>query len=193
MASLPTYRQPNLVLDETEPGDLVLLGARPRQGKTLLGLELAVETLKAGGQAAFFSLEFDNQDVLRCLETLGEDPGRIRQRFLIDTCDDIHADHIMERLSDAPRGTVVVIDYLQQLDQRRENPSVMEQVLHLGDFAQHRGLIMIFLSQIHRSFDSTTKKMPDSNDVHLPNPLDLSLFHKQCFLHEGEISFGSAV
>lgn len=35
------------------PGELVLLGARPGHGKTLMSLELAVEAMRKGGRAAF--------------------------------------------------------------------------------------------------------------------------------------------
>src|SRR6478672_6127527 len=40
------------------PGDLVLLGARPGQGKTLMSLELAVRAMKAGSPGVFFTLEY---------------------------------------------------------------------------------------------------------------------------------------
>ena len=39
------------------PGDLVLVGARPGHGKTLLSLELAVEAMKSGHRGAYFTLE----------------------------------------------------------------------------------------------------------------------------------------
>ena len=38
-------------------GDLVLVGARPGQGKTLMSLELAVEAMKSGNRGVFFTLE----------------------------------------------------------------------------------------------------------------------------------------
>ena len=39
------------------PGDLVLVGARPGHGKTLMSLELAVEAMKSGHRSVFFTLE----------------------------------------------------------------------------------------------------------------------------------------
>ena len=47
----------NKLFPQFTPGDLVLVGARPGQGKTLMSLELAVEAMKSGHRAAFFSLE----------------------------------------------------------------------------------------------------------------------------------------
>src|SRR6185369_15954425 len=43
------------------PGDLVLVGARPGHGKTILGLELAVEAMKSGRRGALFTLESTRQ------------------------------------------------------------------------------------------------------------------------------------
>jgi replicative DNA helicase len=40
------------------PGDLVLVGARPRQGKTLMSLELAAEAMRSGSRSIFFTLEY---------------------------------------------------------------------------------------------------------------------------------------
>jgi len=39
-------------------GDLVISAARPGQGKTLLALALAVEAMKCGHEAYFFSLDY---------------------------------------------------------------------------------------------------------------------------------------
>ena len=89
----------------------------------------------------------------------------------------------------APRGTVVVIDYLQLLDQRRENPDLTVQVRALRSFARDKGLIVIFISQIDRSYDPSIKSCPDLGDVRLPNPLDLALFDKTCFLNNAEVQF----
>ncbi|RUU73632.1 DNA helicase, partial [Mesorhizobium sp. M7A.T.Ca.TU.009.01.3.1] len=42
------------------------------------------------------------------------------------------------------------------------------------------------------SYDPAKKPCPDIGDVRLPNPLDLSLFDKTCFLNKGEIRFHAA-
>ena len=176
-----------LLLSQLRPGDLVLLGARPRQGKTLLSIELAIESMAHGGHAAFFTLEFAQADVARCFELLDKDVDDFRGKLLIDDSDGICADYIIARLSSAPPNTLVVIDYLQLLDQKRDTPQVMEQVEALRRFARERQLIVICLSQINRNYDSATKPCPDLVDVRLPNPMDLTLFDKACFLHEGKM------
>ncbi len=174
------------------PGDLVLLGARPGHGKTLISLELAVEAMKAGHRSAFFTLEYTERDVLDRFRMIGADWERYKALFEFDTSEAISADYIAGRLSSAARGTLVVIDYLQILDQRRDKPDLMTQVRTLKAFAQERGLIIVFISQIDRSYDPAVKPCPDMTNIRLPNPLDLSLFDKACFVNNGAIEFRAA-
>lgn len=175
------------LLAQLHPGDLVLLGARPRQGKTLLSLALAIKSMHHGNQAAFFTLDFTQAEVAACFKTLGEDPSTFSDRFLVDDSDQICADYIMTRLSSAPPNTLVVIDYLQLLDQKRENPDLMEQVQQLKNFARQRHLIILCLSQVDRRYDPAERACPGISDVRLPNPLDLSLFDRTCFLNQGKM------
>jgi replicative DNA helicase len=174
------------------PGDLVLVGARPGQGKTLMGLELAVEAMKSGNRGAFFTLEYTEKDMLDRFRAIGVERANFDGLFEFDSSDAISADYIVKKLAAAPRGTLVVIDYLQLLDQKRENPELMVQVRTLESFARDRGLIFVFISQIDRSYDPLTKPCPDLEDVRLPNPLDLTLFSKTCFLNNGEVQFRAA-
>lgn len=174
------------------PGDLVLVGARPGQGKTLMSLKLAVEAMKCGQRAAFFSLEYTVRDVLDRLRAIGVDPAQFGQLFEVDCSDAISADYVVKQMAASPRGTLVVIDYLQLLDQRRENPDLAVQVRALKSFARDKGLIVVFISQIDRSYDPTVKPCPDLDDIRLPNPLDLKLFDKTCFINNAEVRFRAA-
>ena len=171
------------------PGDLLLLGARPGHGKTLLSLELAVEAMKSGHRGVFFTLEETERAVLERLRAIGAEPARLARLFTLDSSDAISADHIMMTLQAAPRGTTAIVDYLQALDQKRENPPLMVQISALRRFAREKGLILIFISQIDRSYDPLAKPCPDIGDIRLPNPLDLSLFSKTCFLNNGDMRF----
>ena len=180
------------LLARLEPGDLLLIGSRPGHGKTLLSLQLAVEAMKAGRRAVFFTLEYTAKDTLGRFRALGVDPVQFEALFSFDDSDTISAGHIMRALAEAPRGTLAIVDYLQLLDQKRGNPELADQIRDLKAFAQARGMILAFISQIDRSYDPAAKSCPDLDDVRLPNPLDLSLFSKSCFLHEGEIRFRAA-
>lgn len=186
-ASISQQRPASEILSQLAPGDLVLLGARPGHGKTLLGLELIVEATRRGRRGYFFTLDYHEGDVLRRLQSLGVDPKALSDAFTLDTSDDICASHVIAELGEAPRGALVVIDYLQLLDQRRSNPELADQVRALKAFAAASGTIIVAISQIERSFDLRGKPLPELADVRLPNPVDLTLFTKACFLHEGEV------
>lgn len=171
------------------PGDLLLIGARPGQGKTLMGLKLAVEAMRAGRRSVFFSLEYTPLDMAGRFRAIGVEPAWLDARFTFDDSDAICAGHVMETLADAPAGTFAAIDYLQLLDQRRDKPALDAQIRALRAFARARGIVLAFISQIDRSYDPAAKPLPDLADVRLPNALDLSLFSKACFLHAGRMSF----
>lgn len=171
------------------PGDLLLLGARPGQGKTLMSLELAVQAMKAGHRSVFFTLEYTEKDILARFRDIGVERKDFGRLFEFDNSDEVSSDYITKRLATARRGTLVVVDYLQLLDQKRETPDLMMQVRTLQAFAREHGLIFVFISQIDRSYDPLKKACPDLDDVRLPNPLDLGLFSKTCFLNAGEVQF----
>jgi replicative DNA helicase len=173
-------------------GDLVVVGARPGQGKTLMSLGLAVEAMKRGQRGALFSLEYTAKDVQACFRTMNVRWQDYSERFRFDDSDAISAAYIIEKLADEPEGTVVVVDYLQLLDQRRSSPELGVQIQELRSFAKARGLIMVFISQIDRSFNSAERQWPDSRDIRLPNPVDLRLFDKMCFISNGKVRIQSS-
>lgn len=175
------------LLSMLAPGELVLLGARPGQGKTLIGLDLAFESAKKGPSGWFFTLELNVSDLLDYMQTLGQSRSIVGDDFKFDNSDEVCAIYIIERLSAAKRGTVVVIDYLQILDQKREHPPLAVQVQSIKEFARDRGLIFVFISQIDRSVNTREQSLPSLSDVRLPNPLDLTQFDKACFLNRGAL------
>jgi replicative DNA helicase len=186
LASHYAERRPaEKILNALSAGDLVLLGARPGHGKTLMGLELIIEALKSERHAAFYSLECTENDVVERLTALGAKGMAANDLLKLDTSDRICADYIIEQLGNAPRGSIVVIDYLQLLDQNRTMPALSPQVSALKTFAESVGIIVVMLSQIDRSYDPVAKPLPDVTDVRLPNALDLNLFTKTVFMNDG--------
>lgn len=173
-------------------GDLLLIAARPGQGKTRLGLQLILEAAIQGRRAVFFTLEYTEQDTRRRLRSLGgseEDIGELE----VVASDDICADSVVKHLSGSPRGTFAVIDYLQILDHQRSKPSLAEQMRVLSQTAHSYGFIFGFISQIDRSFDAMHEPLPCLGDIRLPNPVERSIFSKACFLHNGAFDFQDVV
>jgi replicative DNA helicase len=177
------------LLQRLRPGDLLLVAARPGHGKTLLSLELAVEAMKTGRRGVFFTLEYTEGHMLDRFRAIGAEPQDFDGLFAFENSDAICADYIVASLETASEGTVAVVDYLQLLDQKRQNPELDIQVRKLKSFARERGLILVFISQVDRSYDPSKKPVPDMDDIRLPNPLDLGLFDKACFLNDGEVRF----
>jgi len=186
-ASTVEKGQTKKILADLAAGDLVLLGARPGHGKTLFGLELAVEAARAGRRSFFFSLEENEEAVLDRLRALGVDRDAIGDALIIDTSDDICAEYIAERVRSERRESVAVIDYLQILDQRRSNPELSVQLETLESLARNTPTVVIAISQIDRAFELKRKSLPELCDVRQPNPINLALFTKTCFLHKGEV------
>lgn len=182
-ASNPVQSVAKQLLAQLAPGDLVLVGARPGQGKTSRSLELLAEVVKTGGHGAFFSFEYNHSHVQERVVNASGYPVTVARKIDFDNSDLICADYIIMRMRSAPRHTTIVIDYLQLLDQKRSNPPLMMQVRSLKSFAQEQGVIIVFITQIDRSFELSDKICPGLEDVRLPNPLDLDLFDMACFLH----------
>lgn len=176
-----------VILARLEPGDMVLVGARPMQGKTMLALKILAEASKSGQSCAYFTLEHTTAEAVEILSSVGLDPRSTE--VLLDTSDAICADYMIGKLKSVKAGAVIVVDYLQALDHQREKPPLADQVSALKTFAGEARLIFIFISQIDRHYDAATKALPDIADVRMPNKVDASLFSKTCFLREGELIF----
>jgi replicative DNA helicase len=175
--------KPERLLRRLQPGELVLIAARPLQGKTVLALAMAIAAVRDGRQAHVFSLDYSTKTLAECLIGLGATADM--PNLAIDCSDEIAAPYIIDALETAAPETLVVIDYLQLLDQKRQTPPLQRQVEFLAAFARDRRLTMLFVCQIDRAFDSAGNEPPGLSDIRLPNALDLHLFARAIFLHAG--------
>jgi replicative DNA helicase len=173
-------------LSRLDDGDLLLIAGRPGHGKTKLGLQLLINAARDGRKAFLFTLYFTEHQARKHLGSLDASGGNISKDVRIFTSDEISAEYIIQCMSGLERGAIAVIDFLQLLDQQRSKPVLSEQLQALGEFAKRTGVILGFISQIDRSFETDSKRLPDIGDVRLPNFVDLGLFSKAFFLHNGE-------
>lgn len=187
-SSMAAGRLSSTVLSQLDDGDLLLMAGRPGQGKTLLGLQLLLDAVRAGRRAVFFTLEYTEPQARGHLRKLST-PHDLANKVEVITTEAIGADLILRYMADAAPGSVAVIDYLQILDQQRSKPALSDQMAALSAFAKDKGVILGFLSQIDRTFDPEMKRLPDIGDVRLPNLVDLGLFTKALFLQGGEAQF----
>jgi len=185
-AAVSDHRPAREVLSKLRPGDLLLLAARPGHGKTLLGLQLALEAGRSHRSSFFFTVVYSEEEILGILRMLGTDRSEIEDQLIVDTSDHICAEYIIDRVGHEARGAVMVIDYLQVLDQRRSNADLDPQIRSLKLFAATTESVIVILSQIDRGFKHIGKELPRLADIRLPNPLDLTLFTKSCFMRNGE-------
>lgn len=184
-------RTATTLMKDLEPGDLLLLGARPRQGKTMLALHLLSRAVQSDMPGCFFTLEYTDDEVWSRLSGFGVKQSNYSESLNIDTSDEICAEHICKQLEEIGKPALVVIDYLQLLDQKRDKSDLQTQVSQLSCVARKTGSIIVTLSQIDRGFDPADERLPNVGDVRLPNPLDMSAFTKTCFLHEGRLQMNS--
>ena len=109
------------VITTLSPGDLVLIAARPGHGKTLLAFELLARAGTLNRRGALFTLDYHERDVADRFRDIGREPDR---DLIVDASDDISADTIIARLKTLQMPTLFVVDYLQLLDQKMQQPAI---------------------------------------------------------------------
>jgi replicative DNA helicase len=138
-----------------QPGDLIIIAARPSMGKTALALNIAFNAAyQAQVPVAFFSLEMSKEQLVRrLLSTVGEiDASHLRRAFLTEDewrklqesasfllecpiyIDDSPAAAVLEvrskarRLKAEDKLGLLVVDYLQLMRGRSDAPSREQEI-----------------------------------------------------------------
>lgn len=179
------------ILDFFNEGDLVLIGARPSMGKTNFTIGLFVQAIQRKlAPNYFFTLSEVHKDIAGRIGNYDETIGHANEHLGhigIDYSNDICADYIIQRTKGTiAKGSLIVVDYLQLLDEKRTNPPLQEQVEKLKKYAKETGAIVIFISQVRREIEYQIDKRPKVEDIRLPNPLDLKLINKIILLSRND-------
>lgn len=182
----------NEVLDYFNDGDLVLIGARPGTGKTSFTIGFFIQAIQRKlAMNYFFTLSEVKKGVVGRMEMYDKSIDRFDQFFSLNYSNKINADYIIKSTEEGiSRGSLIVVDYLQLLDEKRVNPPLQKQIEELKKYAREKGCIIIFISQLDREVENRSNKEPSIDDVRLPNPLDLSLMNKIILLYREEKDSG---
>lgn len=178
-----------------QPGDLIILAARPSMGKTSFALNVAINAAKQGQGVGVFSLEMSAEQLtLRLLSTeSGIDHQKIRNATISSEewielthvaaelgemklyIDDAPGLNIMELRAKARKlkaqhdVSMLVVDYLQLLTSARRHENRHLEVSEISRFlkalAKELAIPIIALSQLSRAVDSRTDKRPMLSDL----------------------------
>jgi len=152
------------ILGHCNGGDLVMVAARPGHCKTHLATALMVQAaLEQGKKGFFFTLAEVRRDVEARIRAYDPAFDEHEGLYELDLSSDICATHIIERLQGTvTEGSVVVVDYLQLLDEKRVNPPLQEQVEALKGFARKAKCIVVpaprFLPFVHPEASRTVRR-----------------------------------
>lgn len=177
-----------------EPGDLTILAARPGMGKTILGLDIALNVAQNGQACAFFSLEMPEEQLTNRIisRKTGIALARIRSRELnsdewvkildnpvpelplwIDDTAQLTPLELEGKIANikAKHGmTLAVVDYLQIMKGNGEKYMNREAEVSsisrdLKAIAKRQKIHIIALAQINREADKRSKPEPKLADL----------------------------
>lgn len=178
-----------------QPGDLIILAARPSMGKTSFALNVAINAARQGMSVGVFSLEMAAEQLtLRLLSTeSGIDHQKIRNATISSEewiglthvaaelgdmklfIDDTAGINIMElrakarQLKSKHDVGMLVVDYLQLLHSSRRHENRHQEVSEISRFlkalAKELSIPIIALSQLSRAVDGRMDKRPLLSDL----------------------------
>jgi replicative DNA helicase len=176
------------------PGQLVIIGARPGHGKSIIGKQLALSAAEAGNHTSFFSLEMSNSEMLiraacclsgvpihvartgeadkeqrllmgKALVALAKQPFKLSDRAML-TPASLSA---QLRYQKAREGVdIAVVDYLGLMSagttSDNRNAEISYITRNLKLIAKELDICIVALSQLNRA-SATDKRRPGLHDL----------------------------
>lgn len=184
-----------------EAGNFILIGARPSQGKTAVGLNFATRTAMQGVPVGIFCLEMSTIEMQKRLtanicdvsfyrltrklltdsekEKLYGDGGRKIEEMPLYMDESKHITQILSKIRImAKKGVkLVVIDYIQIISSAGMKFGTREQEIasisrSLKLLALELGIVIMALAQLSKEIDKRTVKRPISSDLRESNALE---------------------
>lgn len=176
-------------------GELIIVGARPAMGKSVLAMNIATSAARAGHAVYVLSLEMTRWELLSRMAAseTGADYGRVQsadleavgasleafnealttRRLVVDDSANMTVPRLRARLKRFKRRVggldLVVIDYLQLLRPAGKGQSRYEQVSDISRdlkvLATELGVPVVCLSQLSRDIESRPDKRPMLSDL----------------------------
>lgn len=182
------------VIGSFEPGDLVVIGARPSMGKTSLATTFTSSFDKRNIGVLFDSLEMPHEKMFRRLmaerseESLSDiKKGMVKspekfnralrelrntQNIIIHDTSYLSIHQLIAKASTVFRKNkhfkIWVIDhirYIKKEGKKDDHIQVSEMTKMLKKFAKEHGAVVILLSQLNRAADSRQNKRPTLSDI----------------------------
>ncbi|MBX3372926.1 MAG: replicative DNA helicase [Phycisphaeraceae bacterium] len=178
-----------------QPGEMIILAARPSMGKTALALNLTEQIATAGHPVAVFSLEMSRQQLVQRLISArsGVDSQRIRRAVLgreewerlRRACSELHDSPIFiddtpglsmmqmrakaRRLRSRHDIKAIIIDYLQLMTSGRRAESRQVEISEISRsvkaMARELEVPVICLSQLNRAAEQREGHRPRMSDL----------------------------
>ncbi len=177
------------------PGQLIVIGARPSVGKSVIAANLAAHACKAGAAVHFASLEMTRREVMQRLMAAHAtvNLGRLINHSLTEAdwavlaarspdvmgwplwIDDTPSQSLLQLRARArttarrrPLG-MIVVDYLQLMSPRDRRAPREQQVGELSEglkgLAKEMGVPVVALAQVNRGSSDRTDKKPLMSDL----------------------------
>ena len=187
------YRDFDGITGGLEPGQLVIVAARPSVGKTVFGCNVADHVARSGGSVLFLTLEMTRREIgmrimaarsnvsVHAMRSGTKDadvwqrmnaqvPAAKDQRLMIDDTPAVSVAHVRtkaRRLSRKPGLSLVIIDYLQLMRGEGDNRTQEMGSISRGlkALAKELQVPIIALAQLNRGVEGRADKRPMLSDL----------------------------